>query len=553
MKKSRFSGIKPPFKDIKVKKESTGFYKGYSLPVVLVSKFLIVFLVLWALFLPDFSSKIFSDVNNFLLKGFNTFYILATGLFAFFCFWLAWRPTTAKRRLGKPGERPEFSNFSWFSMMFGAGLGVGLMVYATAEPVGLWGSNPEIVRGNIEPYQEDGVVAAFRYTFLHYGLHAWAIYAVVGLSLAYHAYRRDMPLTMRSTLAPLLGSRVNGFWGHLVDIVGVIATILGIAVTVGFGVSQLVNGVYQLSGMAWLMQGEVLAPSRAGLLVALILLMTLATLSAVSGVGRGIKYLSNLNLVLSIFLISVFIIFGAFWFALKIYGLTLIDYLLHFIPLSFIAYPTDTLVGEWQKGWTTFYWAWWIAFAPFVGLFLARISRGRTIREFVLGALIAPAAVCWLWMTMLGGTSMSLELQHIASGNIIEAEATAKLFETLTVMFNGWFFQLLLAVSVMLILTFLITSVDSGILVMNTIMAGGKVDHAIQHRIIWGTILTALIAVLLLAGGGGFSTLQDVMIIGAFPFSIVMILMCISLIKALVGDHLRDIYGVHSDALEIQK
>ncbi len=598
--------IKPPFTDLEIEKAPSGFYEGYSLPIALISKAIMVALVIWALLWPGNASSVLSAVNGSLLNGFNGFYIISVGVFAFFLFALALIPATGGKKLGAPGTKPEFSNFSWFSMMFGAGLGVGLMVFATAEPLGLWGSNPVVLSGAVEANSAEAVQSAYRYTFLHYGFHAWAIYVLTGLSLAYYAYTRDMPLTIRAALTPLLGKAANGPLGHIVDVLGVVATILGVSVTIGFGVSQFVDGVYAVSGMDWLMNGNAEAPepSTVGLIAALLVIMALSILSAVSGVGRGIKYLSNLNLVLSVILLLTFVFFGSFLFAMTQFGTGLVDYILNFVQMSFGAYgpqsseafasalpeaasalpaedvaaiygsatsPWGSLSGfteglpasaadldaaaiyaageqgrqfGWQAGWTTFYWAWWIAFSPFVGLFLARISKGRTVREFIFGCVIAPAIVCFLWMTILGGTAIDLELNGDAAGSLIGATNTAKLFATLEQMISGGFLSAITIMCVVLIMTFLVTSADSGILVMNTIMSGGEQETGIKHRIIWGVILTAVIGTLIVAGNSGadsnpFGALQNAMIIGALPFTIVMVLMMISLVKALYRDSIR--------------
>lgn len=288
--------------------------------------------------------QLFTVINGTLLNSFNSFYIVAVGLFAFFLFLLAILPATGTKRLGGPDVKPEFSNFSWFSMMFGAGLGVGLMVFATAEPLGLWGSNPVVLSGSVAANTQEAVQSAYRYTFLHYGFHAWSIYVLTGLSLAYYAYTRNMRLTIRSALTPLLGKAANGIIGHLVDVLGVIATILGVSVTIGFGVSQFVDGVYSVTGVGWLMNGYAEAPqlSTVGLIAALIVIMGLSILSAVSGVGRGIKYLSNLNLVLSIILLLTFVIFGSFFFAMTTFASGLFDYILHFVQMSFGAYSPQS-------------------------------------------------------------------------------------------------------------------------------------------------------------------------------------------------------------------
>ena len=594
--------IKPPFTDLEINRSPAGFYEGHSLEIALMSKAVMVALVLWALIWPANANSVLGSFNWYLLESFNSFYIIIVGTFIFFLAALAIIPQTGRLKLGPQGEKPEFSTFSWFSMMFGAGLGVGLMVFATAEPLGLWGSNPVVVSGAVTGNTEEALQSAYRYTYLHYGFHAWAIYVVTGLSLAYYAYTRDMPLTIRSALTPLFGRHLNGFLGHAVDVLGVVATILGVSVTIGYGVSQFIDGVYAITGIEWIMNlgGDAPAPSTVGLIAGLIIIMGLSIVSAVSGVGRGVKYLSNLNLVLSIILLLVFVIFGSFLFSMSTYVQALIDYLLHFLQLSFGAYGpqsaaefaqalpaeaaplADALRGGatnawgsfdgfksglegdaaalsdqvltaayaagepgrqfgWQAGWTTFYWAWWIAFSPFVGLFLARISKGRTIREFIIGCVFAPALVCFAWMSILGGTAIDLELQGAAEGAIIGASNTAKLFVTLGEMLSGGFLSLITVMCVVLILTFLVTSADSGILVMNTIMSGGDQDIGNRHKIVWGVILTAVIGALIMAAGESnpMDALRNAMIIGALPFTMVMGLMCVSLGKALYRDGLR--------------
>ena len=607
-----FLSIKAPVTDVQIKKPSKGFYKGYNLPVAVSSKVLLTALVMWALIWPTSADRILSAWNESILHTFNTFYVISVGLFTFFLFTLAIIPSVGRRKLGDADTVPEFSNFSWFSMMFGAGLGVGLMVFATAEPLGLLASNPDILDGTVTANTADAVKSAYRYTFLHYGFHAWAIYVVTGLSLAYYAYTRNMPLTIRSALTPLLGKWTHGALGNIVDAIAVIATTLGVSVTIGFGVSQCVEGIYAVTSMEWLMGGtpDAPKPSTVGLVAALIVIMSLSILSAVSGVGRGIKYLSNLNLILSLILLSTFIFFGSFAFAMNTFVQSLLDYIINFVPLSFTAYGPQSLADfsasiptslvnlttediasvysgatnawgsletfsanlpasitnldnsegvaqglyaagtqgrqfEWQKGWSTFYWAWWIAFSPLVGLFLARISKGRTIREFILGCVIAPAIVCFLWMTILGGTAIDLELSNLANGEIIAATNTAKLFVTLEHIISGDFLTGINIMSVVLLSIFLVTSADSGILVINTITSGGQQETDSKRRIIWGLILTTVIGSLLIAGNSGaetnpFSALQNAMIIGALPFAFIMLLMMISLAKAIYRDGLRE-------------
>ena len=606
--------IKQPFTEVEVRKAASGFYEGHSVEIALLSKGIMVALVIWALVWPANANGVLGSLNWRLLEDFNAFYIVIVGLFSFFLFVVAALPQTGKRIMGRPGEGTEFSNFSWFSMMFGAGLGVGLMVFATAEPLGLWGSNPMVLSGEVAGNTEGALKPAYRWTFAHYGFHAWSIYVVTGLSLAYYAYTRNMPLTIRSALTPLFGKLMNGFLGHVVDVLGVVATILGVSVTIGFGVSQFIDGLYAITGMEWMMDmgGEAPAPGTVGLVTGLVVIMGLSIISAVSGVGRGVKYLSNLNLVLSLILLMTFVIFGSFLFAMTTYASAFVDYIFNYVSLSFNAFgpqsatdfaaalpaeaapfadalrggatnawgsfggfrtglegeaaalPDDVLTaayaaGEpgrqfgWQAGWTTFYWAWWIAFSPFVGLFLARISRGRSVREFIIGCVFAPALVCFAWMTILGGTAIDLELTGGADGAIVGASNTAKLFVTLGEMLSGGFLAGITIMCVVLIMTFLVTSADSGILVMNTIMSGGEQQTGIKHRIVWGVILTLVIGTLLIAGktnGGAdpMEALKSAMIIGALPFTMVMGLMCVALAKALYRDGIRDKAGTAESA-----
>lgn len=536
--------MKPYFSDLKIGTEHAGFYQGYNLPISLISKIAISILVVWALIWPANASSQLGSFNLLLLDVFNEFYILSVGGFVAFLFAIALLPTTGKRILGKPGERPEFSNFSWFSMMFGAGLGVGLMVYATAEPVSLWSSNPAIVAGEVKANTPEALTSSFRYAFAHFGFHIWAIYVVSGLALAYYAYTRDMPMTIRTALTPLFGKLMNGALGHLVDILGVVATILGVSVTIGYGVSQFVDGMYAITDMSWLVtivDGNPPKPSTAGLITALVLIMSLSVLSAVSGVGKGIKYLSNLNMVLSMVLLGSFLIFGSLLFATTTYATALADYIVHLFEISFSAHATGTPLGDWQKGWTTFYWAWQIAFAPFVGLFLARISRGRSLREFIVGAVIAPSLVCFVWLVALGGTALDAEISGAANGAVVNATVTNMLFENLRVMLgDGSLLNALTVMCVVLIVTFLVTSADSGILVMNTIASGGNLQAGTRHRIIWGMLITLVIGSLLIAGADGADprkALQNAMVIGALPYNMVMVLMCMALARALYLDH----------------
>jgi choline/carnitine/betaine transport len=508
---------------------------------------------------PTSAGTVLGNWNTAILANFAAWYIWVVAMFVIVCIGLAIWPTAGRLLLGQPGERPEFSNFSWFSMRFGAGIGVGMLTWAVAEPVAHFGNNPEVIQGLTNGGTADNVRMAYKWSFLHWGLGAWACYAICGLSLAFFSYRRGLPLTIRSGLTPLFGSALSGILGTIIDIVAVVATILGVAQTLGFGVEQFVAGLTRI-GIGGLMNADGGA-TTVGIIVALLVIMGASTLSALSGVGKGIKWLSNINMVLSIVLLGFFIIFGATWFGATAMIVGLWDYLVALPQLSFNVFRSDGVEGseafllsQWQGWWPVFYWAWWIAFAPFVGLFLARISRGRTIREFVLGAMIVPALMCFVWFAWAGGTAIDLELNGGANGVIFDAANGDKIFAMTEFMLApiadalAWAMALLIVV---LLMTFLVTSADSAVLIVNTINAAGdEGPKSRPHIIFWGAALGLVVAGLLISGGTG--AIQTAMVIGALPFSVVMALMCIALIKAIYNDGRRENAGVPAVHSEIE-
>ncbi|WP_420863464.1 BCCT family transporter [Algirhabdus cladophorae] len=543
--------IKEPLTDLPIKTADSGFYRGFSVDVTVVSKIIIGVLVVWCIVWPEWAGEVLGAWNSAILASFAAWYIWVVAFFVIVCLGLSIWPTAGRLNLGLDGEKPEFSNFSWFSMMFGAGIGVGMLTWAVAEPVAHFGSNPETIMGITNGGTADNVRMAYKWSFLHWGLGAWACYAVCGLSLAFFSYRRGLPLTIRSGLTPLFGAKLSGLLGTIVDIVAVVATILGVAQTLGFGVDQFVAGLTRI-GIGGLTNAEG-AASTFGIIVALLVIMGASTLSALSGVGKGIKWLSNINMVLSIVLLGFFIIFGATFFGLSAMFVGLWDYLIALPQLSFNVFRSDGVDGseafklaQWQGWWPVFYWAWWIAFAPFVGLFLARISRGRTIREFVLGAMIVPSLMCFVWFSWAGGTAIDLELNGGANGVIFDAANGDKIFAMTEFMLApiaqtlAWGMALLIVV---LLMTFLVTSADSAVLIVNTINAAGdEGPKARPHILFWGAALGLVVAGLLISGGTG--AIQTAMVIGALPFSFVMVLMCLSLIKAIYNDGRREAAGV---------
>lgn len=570
--------LQPPLRNLDINFADAGFYSGFNKIVALASKIIIALIVVWAVIDPEAAGKVLGDMKNWSFANLNYYYTYAVAFFITICLVISIYPKWGKTKLGTPDGVPEFSNFSWFSMMFGAGIGIGMLGYATGEPMWHMGDNPEIrmsaeavktafaaanitlaegadlwavyaaqlqagtisaIDGLVIPKTESAISAVYKYSFLHWGLGAWACYALVGISLAFFSYSRGLPLTIRSTLAPIFGKKLEGTLGHIVDITAVVATILGISQTIGLGLTSFATGLHNISGAEWLVtEGE---PTNSALLLALAVVMVCSTLSALSGVGKGIKWLSNINMVLSFGLLTFFIIFGATLFAMEIFAKGLVSYIINLPALTFTVFPADGpgSPGEWQGWWSIFYWAWWIAFAPFVGIFLARISKNRTIREFVVGAIVAPSLMCFLWFTLLGGTAIDLELSGVAEGQIYAQSLTAQLYEVINIMLSSGGATIMSILIVILLLTYLVTSADSAVLVVNTINAGGEAGSAGKtHIIIWGLILTAVIAALLLAGG--LNAIQAAMIVGAVPFSFMMILMGIALIKALIRDGMRE-------------
>ncbi len=538
---------KPPLTDLPIKTSDDGFYEGFNKYVAITSKILIAVLIVWAIFLPVNADAVLKELNNGILKGFASWYIYVSACFIIVCVGLAIIPLTGRLKLGTDDRKPEFSRFSWFSMMFGAGIGVGMLTFATAEPMYHFATNPNVIMGETTASGADNVTQAYVWSYMHWGFSAWACYSLVGLSLAYFSFRRGLPLTIRSGLAPLFGKSLSGVLGHVVDVVAVVATILGVAQTLGFGVEQFVSGLHRVGFGDWLV-GADSKPSIAGILVALVIIMGASTLSALSGVGKGIKWLSNLNMGLSFIILGFFLIFGSTFFGLGALFGGLFEYLIQLPKLLFTVWkPDGTETGDalagWQGGWSVFYWAWWIAFAPFVGVFLARISAGRSIREYVLGSIIVPSLMCFVWFAMVGGTAIDLTLNGTAGDAISGAGQQNQLFAMLDFMLSSGIAWVMAAIVVVLLLTYLVTTADSAILIVNTINAAGEEKPSSRpHIIFWGVALSLTVGGLLIAGGVG--AIQKAMVIGALPFSLVMALMGVALVKAIIRDAIREKNGI---------
>jgi choline/glycine/proline betaine transport protein len=545
--------IKPPITNLLIRVANSGFYRGFSKDVTITAKILVGALILWAIAFPDNAASVLGQLNTIILDGFNYWYIYAMAFFVILCSGMALWPKVGKLRLGRSEDVPEFSNFSWFSMMFGAGIGIGMLTFATAEPMYHFAKNPSTIMGLTEGSTVGNVRDAYIWSFTHWGLAAWAAYSIVGLALAFHSYRRGLPLTIRSSLAPLFGEKLSGKIGHTIDVVAVVATVLGISQTLGFGVEQFISGLSTIGFGDWLYSLDaegVRSTSTAGIIFALVIIMGGSTISALSGVGKGIKWLSNINMILSFFVLGFFLIFGSTFFGLSSFFVGIWDYLISVPNNMFTVWTADgTPAGDalagWQGGWTIFYYAWWIAFAPFVGVFLARISKGRSIREYIFGAMIVPALMCFIWFALVGGTAIDLELSSVANGLITNAAQADKLFVMLDVMLGDNAAYLMSVVIVILLLTYLITSADSAVLIINTINAAGDDGpKARPHIIFWGVALALVVGGLIIAGGLG--AIKTAMVIGALPFSFVMVLMGISLVVAIYGDLQRKKHGLQT-------
>jgi len=485
-------------------------------PVVFgVSAALVLLFSLYGSFATDNAALVFSAVQAWVVDTFGWFYVLSVSLFVLFALGLAFS-RLGEVKLGPDDAEPDFGYRAWFAMLFSAGMGIGLMFFGVAEPLIHFGSPPggDILGGTVEAARE-----AMRITFLHYGIHAWAIYIVVGLALAYFAYRHRLPLTIRSALYPVIGERIHGPIGDAVDIFAVIGTLFGVATSLGFGALQ-VN-----AGLNYLFDIEV----SAGVQVVLIAGITLlATISVVAGLDAGIRRLSELNLLLAVGLLLFVLAMGPTVFLLQAFLQNTGNYLSEIVDLSFRQFAWEP--NEWMGNWTLFYWGWWIAWAPFVGMFIARISRGRTIREFVVGVIAVPPLFTFLWMTVFGDTAIRSVLRGEAT------ELLALVNDDLPLALFAFLEQLPLAsvtsvLATLLVVTFFVTSSDSGSLVIDMITSGGAEDPPVWQRVFWALTQGVVAAVLLLTGGLG--ALQTAAIASGLPFAAVMLVMCVGLLTAL--------------------
>jgi len=516
-----------------------GIWKGLHPGMGLASKGMIAAFVVFTALNVEFANDIYSAVRGWIESALNWYYISALIVMLFVCFYLMMSRHGAVR-LGDDDSKPEFSNFSWFAMLFSAGVGIGLLFFSIAEPMFYfdntqpWGypNNPFADHALVTEMNVDRAVMAMRVTYFHWGFHGWAVYVLIGLCMAYFGYRKKLPLTMRSSLYPVIGDKIYGPIGHAVDLLAVFGTVFGVATSLGLGVSQMAIGLNVLFGVD---------PGITTQVILIAIISVVATFSAVSGVGNGIRIISEWNIWLSIVLLAFFLFGGPTKWLLGFFVTTVGDYLWNVIPMGFQIF-NDAGDASWQGGWTIFYWGWWISWAPFVGMFIARISRGRTIREFLVGVMFVPTTIAFFWLCIFGGNAIYLELN--ADGGVGTAgiaqlvrdwNLPSALYGTIERVTDlAWLNWAMAALATFLLATWFITSSDSGTLVITTMLSMGDDNPPQRFRIIWGIGEGFVAAVLLLAGG--LKALQTASIAAALPISVIMLFMTWGIVKSLNED-----------------
>ncbi len=495
-------------------------------PVFLISGLTIVAFVFFTLALQEQAAAFFGWLRPALTSTFDWFFLTAGNIFVLLCLFLIVSPL-GKVRLGGMHATPDYSYTGWFAMLFAAGMGIGLMFYGVSEPISHFSASVADTAGSPDSWaplagapgdNETALRLGMAATIFHWGLHPWAIYAVVALALALFSYNKGLPLTVRSIFYPIFGERIWGWPGHIIDTLAVFATLFGLATSLGFGAEQANAGLNFLFGI------PVTEVSKVVLITAI---TAVALGSVVAGMDAGVKRLSEINMVLALLLLLFVILVGptlsivsGFFLNLAAYG--------EYLPALSNPFGRDD--ANFSQGWTAFYWAWWISWSPFVGMFIARVSRGRTVREFIICVLLIPSLVCVLWMTAFGGTAISQIVNDGYTG-VTEAVLELKLFAMLSQLPLT---QITSFIGIVLVIVFFVTSSDSGSLVIDTITAGGKVDAPLPQRVFW-CIFEGLVAIALLLGGG-LGSLQAMAVSTGFPFTIILLMACYAIIKGLASE-----------------
>ncbi|MDA7968962.1 MAG: BCCT family transporter [Gammaproteobacteria bacterium] len=526
----------------------SGFWSGLNPGMGMAAKGMIIAFVVFTILFFDFANALYSAVRSGIESALSWYYVSLMSVALGFCIYLMFSRFGALK-LGADDSKPEFSNFSWFAMLFSAGIGIGVFFFGVAEPLFYFDNtepweypnNPFATAAGHDAMDVQRARSAMIVTYFHWGLHGWAFYVLTGLSLAYFGFRKGLPLTLRSALYPMIGDRIYGPVGNAVDLLAVFGTVFGVATSLGLGVKQMAAGLNYLLGID---------PGLATQIILIAVISVIATLSAVSGVGRGIRIISEWNIWLSVVVLAYFLFGGPFKWLMGFFITTFGDYYTNLFQMGFWT-ASDPGDVAWQGGWTIFYWGWWLSWAPFVGMFIARISRGRTIREFMLGVMFVPTTITFFWLCMFGGNAIYMELA--ASGgagtaglaDLVRAwDLPSALYGTIALLGEtswlneffsvSWLSVLIMALSTCLLATWFITSSDSGTLVITTMLSMGDDNPPIKFKIIWGIGEGAVAAALLLAGG--LAALQTASIAAALPVSVVLICMTYGLYRSLRED-----------------
>lgn len=500
-----------------VKVEKFGPFPRVNRPVFIASALLIVGFIFFGSLFGELAGEVFNQLQSFITHRFRWLFIILMNVAVVFSLYIA-LSRYGDIRLGHQTEHPEYSLLSWFGMLFSAGIGIGLLYWGTAEPLYHFMSPPMGQAETVETAKQ-----AMSISFLHWGIHAWALYCVVALSLAYFHYRRGLPLSIRSVLYPLIGQKIYGKWGHVVDTLAVFGTMFGVVTSLGLGAMQINAGFSNVFGI----------PNNVPVQLCLIAIITaMATLSVMMGLDKGIKRLSDINIVLTVLLLGFMLLFGPTQFIIDSFIENIGNYVSQLIPLGFWSEAYSNT--DWQANWTIFYWAWWVSWSPFVGIFVARISRGRTIREFIFGVLFIPMLLLFFWFTTFGGSAVHMELMgNYGLIEAVKADYGSAIFKLIE--YYPLTKPLTLVIVVMIMLWF-VTSSDSASLVIDMLTAGGDTNPPKIQRLFWALSQGVIAAVLLVAGG--LSALQAVAIIAGFPFAIVVFVMMYCLWRGLTRDRL---------------
>ncbi|WP_254446748.1 BCCT family transporter [Ruegeria sp. HKCCD8929] len=502
----------------------SGLFTGMNATMAIASMAMIIAFVAYTIIDVEKSSAVFAVGKNFIIGTLDWFYVLVVNAALFFSVWLM-LSRFGDVKLGKDDDEPDFSTFSWIAMLFSAGLGSGLIYWGVAEPMYHIQGNPFNVQAGIEDGSTAAAVKAVTVTIFHWGFHGWGLYVLTGLALAYFAYRNDLPLTPRSALYPILKDRIYGPWGNLVDLIAVFGTIFGIATSLGLGIVPIGAGIERLG----IMENTV---SNQLILVAII--TVLGTASAASGVGKGVRILSEMNVMASLGLLILFLILGPTAFILGIVISGMGDYLWNVVPMGF--WINGDPENQWQSWWTIFYWGWWIAWCPFVGMFIARVSKGRTIREFTLAVLFVPVSVVMIWMGVFGGAAAGVDLFYNSGvAETVNEDYARGVFATVAGFGYDWLTIPVYVLITVLLISWFVTSSDSGTLVMCTMLSMGDEHPPIKFRIFWGLTSGVVAAVLMLAGG--LSALQTASIVAGLPIAVIVLLMIYGMVRTLHEEH----------------